>query len=197
MKFWVYEPGADRGVLNEAYPSSGLKFLAWSKVTQFLLHGLKLISTEALLSGRWHQCKTYGHVQLPWQLLLIWLSSWMGPCESSAAFIFLLIVYEHNFYCLVRTILVPTKDGWIYEKGIISPTPMPMDMNIMTYARQAAVFEDVMKICYVGATKLLMPLHVQIIWYWGWCACQGEGYQKILILKGKLYWDYKGGLKSL
>ena len=32
----------------------------------------------------------YRRVQLPWQLLLIWLSSWMGPRKSGAAFIFLL-----------------------------------------------------------------------------------------------------------
>ena len=53
----------------------------------------------------------YGRVQLPWQLVLIWLSSWMGPRKSSAAFIFPLIVYEHNFYCLVQTIFMRTKNG--------------------------------------------------------------------------------------
>ena len=48
----------------------------------------------------------------------ILLISWMGPRKSSAAFIFLLIVYERNFYCLVRTILVRTKDERVHEKGI-------------------------------------------------------------------------------
>ena len=58
----------------------------------------------------------YGHVQLPWQLSLIWPSSWMGTRKSSAP---LLIVCERNFYCLVRTILVRTKSGWVTEKGMI------------------------------------------------------------------------------
>ena len=57
----------------------------------------------------------YGRVQLPWQLSLIWPSSWMVPRKSSAA---LLIVCEHNFYCLVRTILVRTKSEWVTEKGM-------------------------------------------------------------------------------
>ena len=43
----------------------------------------------------------------------------MGPRKSSAAFLFLLIVYEHNFYCFVQTILVRTNDGQVYEKGIM------------------------------------------------------------------------------
>ena len=39
----------------------------------------------------------------------------MGPRKSSAA---LLVVCEHNFYCLVRTILVRSKSGRVTEKGI-------------------------------------------------------------------------------
>ena len=39
----------------------------------------------------------------------------MGPRKSSAA---LSIVCECNVYCLVRTILVRTKSGWVTEKGI-------------------------------------------------------------------------------
>ena len=41
----------------------------------------------------------------------------MGPRKSCAAFLLSArIVYECNFYCLVQTILVQTKDGKVYEK---------------------------------------------------------------------------------
>ena len=30
----------------------------------------------------------------------------------------LLIVCERNFYCLIRSILLRTKSGWVTEKGI-------------------------------------------------------------------------------
>ena len=71
----------------------------------------------------------YGRVQLPWQLSLIWPSSWMGLRKSSAA---LLIVCEHNCYCLVRTILVQTESGWVTEKGIRALWKSPWKFIIWT-----------------------------------------------------------------
>ena len=33
-------------------------------------------------------------------------------------YMYMYILYEHNFYGLVQTILVWTEDEWVYEKGI-------------------------------------------------------------------------------
>ena len=90
-------PGADRRVYEWSSTGSGLKFLARSKVTQFC----SVRNMTSMYMGMFSF--------IPWQLSLIWPSSWMGPRKSSAA----LLSCEHNFYCLVRT-----KSGGVTERGI-------------------------------------------------------------------------------
>ena len=93
-----------KGFMNEAVPSSGLNSLHGQRS-----HNSRSANTE-------HFRSVYGVFSLiPWQLSLMWPSSWMGHRKSSAA---LLIVFERNFYCLARTILVRTKNAWVTEKGI-------------------------------------------------------------------------------
>ena len=104
-----------RSLWNQAAPSSSLKFLAQLKATQFPPRAAEAShynsSVRKMTSTYICACSIP-----PWQLPLIWLSSWMGLRKISAVLIFLLIVYERNFYCLAWTILVRTKDEWVYER---------------------------------------------------------------------------------
>ena len=92
---------------------SGPKSL-WMKQHQLRPKILRTVKGHTIPLCPEDDANVYGRVQLPWQLSLIWPSSWMGSRKSSAA---LLIVCERNFYCLVQTILVRNKSGWVTEKG--------------------------------------------------------------------------------
>ena len=111
-------PGADQRVYERSSTNLRPKFLARSKVT----HAYIALTRASGASNTARKFCEYGalplciwRVQLPWQLSLMWPSSRMGHRKSSAA---LLIVFERNFYCVARTILVLTKNAWVTEKGV-------------------------------------------------------------------------------